>query len=211
MVGAMRLTSPNFSDGERIPRANAFAVPDPNEHISYSDNRNPALEWEDVPEGTRSFALLCVDRDVPTVPDDVNQEGRTVPADLPRTEFFHWVVVDIPADTRSIAGGAYSDGGVVPHGKPGLADGPKEGVNDFTSWFEGDPDMEGTYKGYDGPCPPWNDSLIHHYEFTLYALDIGSLPVSGDFTADDVKAAMDGHVLAQASLMGTYSLNPDVG
>jgi Raf kinase inhibitor-like YbhB/YbcL family protein len=203
----MRLTSPNFDDGKPIPAPNAFAVPDPSEHISYSDNRNPALEWDDVPDGTRSFALLCIDRDVPSVGDDVNQEGRTVPADLPRTDFVHWVLVDIPADTRSIAEGSYSDGGVVPGGKLGLSNGPREGINDYTSWFQGDPDMEGVYKGYDGPCPPWNDSILHHYEFTLYALDQDSMPVSGDFTADDVKAAIDGHVLAEASLTGTYSLN----
>jgi len=70
--------------------------------------------------------------------------------------------------------------------------------------------MEGTYRGYDGPCPPWNDSIVHHYTFTLYALDVESLPVTGNFTAADVRKAMEGHVLAEASLTGTYSLNPDV-
>lgn len=206
----MRLTSPNFADGDPIPAEHAFAVPDPDEHISFSDNRNPALEWDDVPEGTRSFALLSIDSDVPSVGDDVNQEGKTVPADLPRTDFVHWVLVDIPPDTRSIAEGAYSNGGVVARGKPGLTGGPREGMNSYTGWFQGDPDMEGVYKGYDGPCPPWNDSIVHRYVFTLYALDVPSLEVTGDFTADDVKAAVEGHVLAEASLMGTYSLNPDL-
>jgi len=206
----MRLHSPNFADGERIPAECAFAVPDPDEHIAFSDNRNPGLEWDDVPEGTRSFALLCVDRDVPSVPDDVNKEGRVVPADLPRVEFVHWVLVDIPADVRRIEEGAFSRGGPVPRGKEGRHDGPREGVNDYTGWFAGDPDMEGTYRGYDGPCPPWNDSIVHHYTFTLYALDVESLPVTGNFTAADVRKAMEGHVLAEASLTGTYSLNPDV-
>ncbi len=206
----MRLHSPNFADGERIPAECAFAVPDPDEHIAFSDNRNPGLEWVDVPERTRSFALLCVDRDVPSVPDDVNKEGRVVPADLPRVEFVHWVLVDIPADVRRIEEGAFSRGGPVPRGKEGRHDGPREGVNDYTGWFAGDPDMEGTYRGYDGPCPPWNDSIVHHYTFTLYALDVESLPVTGNFTAADVRKAMEGHVLAEASLTGTYSLNPDV-
>lgn len=205
----MRLTSPNFSDGDPIPGANAFAVPDPDEHIVFAANRNPALEWEDVPEGTRSFALLCIDGDVPSVGDDVNQEGREVPADLPRVDFVHWVLVDIPADVRSLEEGAFSEG-VTARGKPGLSEGMREGVNDYTGWFAGDPDMAGTYKGYDGPCPPWNDSIVHHYVFTLYALDVDSVPVEGEFTAEDVKAAIAPHVLAEATLTGTYALNPAV-
>jgi Raf kinase inhibitor-like YbhB/YbcL family protein len=206
----MRLTSPNFDHGEPIPATNAFAVPDPEEHIRFAANRNPALEWEDVPDGTRSFALLLVDGDVPSVGDDVNQEGKTVPADLPRVDFVHWALVDIPADLRALEEGAYSDG-VTEGGKPGLDATMREGVNDYTGWFAGDPEMGGTYKGYDGPCPPWNDSIIHHYVFTLYALDLERTPVEGDFTADDVREAIDGHVLAEASLMGTYTLKPEVG
>lgn len=203
----MRLTSPNFESGGPIPGANAFAVPDPDEHIRFAANRNPALAWEDVPEGTRSFALLVVDGDVPSVGDDVNREGRTVPPDLPRVDFTHWVLVDIPATVRSLEEGAYSEG-VTARGKPGLDAGMREGVNDYTGWFAGDPEMGGTYKGYDGPCPPWNDTVVHHYRFTLFALDVERLPVEGDFTVDEVRAAMSGHILAEASLVGTYSLNP---
>ncbi|MFP3913326.1 MAG: YbhB/YbcL family Raf kinase inhibitor-like protein [Actinomycetota bacterium] len=206
----MRLTSPSFRDGDTIPASNAFAVPDADQHIRFSENRNPALSWEDVPDGTRSFALLCIDRDAPSAPDDVNQEGRTVPSDLPRVDFSHWVLVDIPPETRSIEEGSYADAGVVPHGKQGRATGPREGINDYTSWFAGDPDMEGVYKGYDGPCPPWNDSIPHRYEFTIYALDLDRVPVEGDFSAADVLAAIDGHVLAEASVAGIYSLNPGV-
>lgn len=209
MVEHMELTSPNFKDGERIPGVYCFGVPDPDEHIALAANRNPALEWSGVPEGTRSFALLCIDPDVPSVGDDVNQEGREVPADLPRVDFSHWVMVDIPGDARAIDEAEYCDG-VTAGGKPGLSHGPREGVNDYTGWFSGDPDMGGVYKGYDGPCPPWNDSIVHHYVFTLHALDVDSLPVTGDFTAQDVKEAMEGHVLAEASLTGTYSLNPAV-
>ena len=68
--------------------------------------------------------------------------------------------------------------------------------------------MEGTYHGYDGPCPPWNDSLIHHYVFTVYATDLERCPVDGGFGGPDVLAAIEGHVLAKASLTGTYTLNP---
>lgn len=206
----MRLTSPTLQDGEPIPTDHVFAVPHPEDHVALADNRNPALEWEDVPEGTRSFVLLCIDTDAPTVADDANQEGREIPAGLARTDFTHWALVDIPADTRSIAEAAYCQG-VTPRGKPGRQDGPREGVNDYTSWFEGDADMEGVYKGYDGPCPPWNDARVHRYVFTLYALDVDTLPVSGDFTAADVQEAMSGHILAEDSITVTYTLNPALG
>ena len=68
--------------------------------------------------------------------------------------------------------------------------------------------MSGDYYGYDGPCPPWNDALRHRYVFTIYALDVEQLPVTGRFSGADLRQAMEGHILAQAQLTGTYSLNP---
>jgi Raf kinase inhibitor-like YbhB/YbcL family protein len=203
----MWLRSDDFADGDPIPGDNAFNVIDPDDHARFGGNQNPHLEWGDVPEGARSFALLMIDGDVPTSPEDVNQEGREVPADLPRADFTHWVLVDVEASTRSLKRGAYSDG-VTPRGKTGLTNRPREGVNDYTGWFSGDPEMGGTYKGYDGPCPPWNDSIIHHYVFTLYALDVDSLGLSGGFSAADVLSAMEGHIIDSARLTGTYTLNP---
>jgi Raf kinase inhibitor-like YbhB/YbcL family protein len=70
--------------------------------------------------------------------------------------------------------------------------------------------MGGTYLGYDGPCPPWNDSLVHHYHFRVYALDTQSLSLQPGFTLAELRAAIAGHVLAEAVLTGTYSLNPSV-
>jgi Raf kinase inhibitor-like YbhB/YbcL family protein len=70
--------------------------------------------------------------------------------------------------------------------------------------------MAGDYHGYDGPCPPWNDEIVHHYVFTLYALDVERLPADGRLTLDVVKQAMQGHVLGQASITGLYALNPSV-
>lgn len=205
----MELMSNSFGNGEPIPGEFAFGLPDPDSHVTLGPNRNPHLAWTDPPEGTRSFALICHDPDVPTKPDDVNQEGREVPSDLPRTDFFHWVVVDLPGDLREIDAGAFAEG-VVAHGRQ-AADGPlgsRQGVNDYTGWFSGDPDMEGNYFGYDGPCPPWNDSLVHHYVFTLFALSDPSCAVSGLFTGSAVREAIAGRVLAEAAITGTYSLNP---
>ena len=140
----------------------------------------------------------------------MNVEGRTVPADLARVPFYHWTLVDIPADTTEIAEGAVCNG-VTPRGKTtGQTEHGVAGMNDYTGWFAGDADMGGTYGGYDGPCPPWNDSIMHHYHFEVFALDIPQIGLDGDFGGADVRAAIDGHVLATASHMGTYSLNPDV-
>lgn len=203
----MWLRSDDFADGEQIPGKTALNVIDPVERVRFGGNQNPHLEWGDVPDEVRSFALLMIDVDVPTSPEDVNQEGREVPADLPRADFTHWALVDVEPATRSLDGGDFSDG-VTPKGKPGRSGRPREGVNDYTGWFSGDPEMGGTYKGYDGPCPPWNDSIVHHYVFTLYALDVESLGLDADFTAADVESAMEGHTLDTARLTGTYTLNP---
>ncbi|WP_019447053.1 YbhB/YbcL family Raf kinase inhibitor-like protein [Cupriavidus sp. BIS7] len=211
----MKLWSKAFADNAPIPGEFAFCVPDAASHVTLSSNRNPDLHWDDAPAGTRSFVLICHDGDVPSKGDDVNQEGREIPASLPRVDFFHWVLVDIPPGLNSVPAGSHSDG-VIARGKPGpealagtaTAGGLRHGLNDYTGWFAGDADMKGDYFGYDGPCPPWNDSIIHHYVFTVYALDIDRVPVEGKFTGADVRRAIQGHVLAEARLTGTYTLNP---
>lgn len=204
----MKLTSTSFQPDQAIAEKFAFAAPDPILHVRLTDNHNPHLKWSDAPAAARSFALICVDPDAPTKPDDVNQEGRTVPANLPRADFYHWVMVDIPAQTAEIKAGECSSG-IVAGGKRELGGPPgsRQGVNDYTGWFASDPDMKGTYRGYDGPCPPWNDERVHHYNFTVYALSCARAPVDGDFTATQVLQAIRPHILAQATLTGTYTLN----
>jgi hypothetical protein len=49
---------------------------------------------------------------------------------------------------------------------------------------------------------------VHHYIFTVYALDAAVLVVKGDGMPENLEAALKGHVLAEAKLTGTYSLNP---
>jgi Raf kinase inhibitor-like YbhB/YbcL family protein len=207
----MQLTSKSFSDGAAIPGEFAFAVIDPVNHIALSTDRNPQLAWNNVPEGTKSFALICHDPDVPNRVDDVNKEDREIAESFPRDQFFHWVLLDIPATIREIPAGSHSDR-ITAKGKPGPAapGGTRHGLNDYTKWFAGDKNMGGEYYGYDGPCPPWNDLRLHHYVFTLYALDVPQVEVHGDFTGANARLAIAGHVLAQASLTGTYTLNPRV-
>lgn len=203
----MKLDSQSFQNGQPIPAE--FAAGDAN---GFAGNRNPQLAWREVPEGTRSFVLLCVDPDVPTVPELVGREDVSIPLDQVRGEFVHWVMVDIPAELREIAAGSCSDG-FTAHGKaqPAGPAGARQGLNDYTGWFAGDAQMGGTYRGYDGPYPPFNDERLHRYFFRLFALDIPRLPVEGDFSAADALRAMQGHVLAEAALHGTYTLNPALG
>ena len=207
----MHFTSPVLRDQQPIPVEYAFGIADPAQHVALGPNRNPSFEWGTLPPDTRSLVLICQDPDVPSRADDVNQEGRQVPADLPRVDFYHWVLVDLAPQPSHIRAGEFSDG-ITPGGKSGPAGprGTRQGINNYREWFAGDPTMAGNYFGYDGPCPPWNDSLVHHYVFTLYALDTERCPIKGEFTGPEVLAAITGHILDQASLTVTYSLNPAV-
>ena len=207
----MKLTTTAFSDMGVIPAPFAFCRVDPANHVALSQNRNPDLAWSDAPAGTQSFAVICHDPDVPSRGDDVNKEGRSVPASLPRVDFFHWVLVDLPRTMQSIASGAHSNT-VTPRGKAGPAapGGGRHGINDYTGWFASDKEMAGDYYGYDGPCPPWNDEIAHRYVFTVYALDVAALELPARFDGQAAQKAMRGHVLAQAAVTGRYSLNPKV-
>jgi len=202
----MELTTTSFEPGGPIPARYAFAEHDPESRVRLAGNVNPHLEWTGAPEGAKSFVLICHDPDVPSIGDDVNQPDREVPADLPRVDFFHWVLVDLPVDKSSIAEGEFAEG-VVARGQSPEVHVGRHGINDYTGWFAGDAQMAGQYFGYDGPFPPFNDSLVHHYVFTLYAVSGDRLPVEGAFTGAQVREALAGKVLAEATLSGTYTLN----
>ena len=207
----MKITSKSFNHHTPLSAEFAFCKMDSATHATLSSNRNPHLAWREAPAEAKSFVVICHDPDVPSKGDDVNKEGRVVPESLPRVDFFHWVLVDIPASITEIGAGEYSSS-VTSKGKPGpvAANGTRQGINDYTGWFAGDGDMGGDYYGYDGPCPPWNDEIPHRYTFTVFALDVARLDVEGRFSGADVRSAMTGHVLAEAALTGFYTLNPDV-
>jgi Raf kinase inhibitor-like YbhB/YbcL family protein len=199
-----------IEDGQPIPEDFAFGVYSEQDHMSFGPNKNPEVTWDKVPEGTKSFVIIMFDPDVPSIADDANQEGKVVSKDIPRVDFFHWLLVDVPAGSSRIPEGVDSDG-VIPKGKdPGPGPVGIRGVNNFTQFLAGNPDMAGTYGGYDGPCPPWNDEIMHHYHYEVYALDVESLGLSGEFDGAAVREAMEGHVLASARVTGTYTLNPDL-
>ena len=206
----MRLTSDSFQHRQRLPGEFAAGVRT-QDGAGFGPNRNPHLRWDDVPAGTKSFALLVIDPDVPTVPEMVGKPGVEIPVDQPRCEFTHWAMADIPADVREIAAGSCSDG-IVAHGRqqPAGPAGSRQGLNDYTGWFAADDAMKGDWHGYDGPFPPPNDLRLHRYFFRLFALDVERLELPARFTSADVLRAMHGHVLGEATVYATYSLNPAV-
>jgi Raf kinase inhibitor-like YbhB/YbcL family protein len=123
---------------------------------------SPPLSWSSVPNGTRSLALIVDD------------------PDAPRGAFVHWVIYNLPPDTRRLP----ED---VPNQRT-LPSGALQGMNGAGSI------------GYTGPCPP---NGTHRYFFKVYALDT-DLDLGGGATKEDVVRAMEGHVLAEGRLLGTY-------
>jgi Raf kinase inhibitor-like YbhB/YbcL family protein len=146
-MSGLELTSPAFDDGVNIPR----------KYTCDGEDVNPPLRIEGVPAGTKSIVLIVDDPDAPL--------GMWV----------HWVVWNIPPETKELPENTVPAGAV-------------EGLNDFQK------------HSYGGPCPL---SGKHKYYFKLYALDI-KLNLDPNSLKKDVRNAMEGHVLAQAKLMGTY-------
>lgn len=103
--------------------------------------------------------------------------------DAPVGTWVHWVMWNIPAEARALEEN-------VPK-KDTLPNGARQGTTDFKRI------------GYGGPCPP---SGIHRYYFKLYALD-AALDLQASTTRKVLEKTMQGHILAQAELMGTYSRN----
>ena len=157
------LTSESFADGDYL--ANEHVLSEAYGFGCAGGNLSPQLSWSGAPEGTKSFALTCFDPDAPT-----------------GSGFWHWVVVNVPADVASLALGAGSAGGAMPVGA-------LQTRTDFGA------------PGYGGPCPPEGDHP-HRYLFTLHAVGLETLPVEADTSAAVVGFMLNFNTLAKASLMG---------
>ncbi len=147
-----KIFSSAFKEGELIP-------------IKYTCdglNISPPLNWTEPPKGTKSFALINDDPDAPI------------------GEWVHWILFNIPADTRELKDDSSS--------KHNLPKGTIEGMNDFRK------------NNYGGPCPP---SGTHRYFFKLYALDL-FFPFKEGASKKQLLEAMKGHILAEATLIGKY-------
>jgi len=150
---SFQISSTAFSNGETIPKKFTCDGPDV----------SPQLRWKEAPAATRSFALIMDDPDAPT--------GIWV----------HWVLYNLPANTREMPEGMEK--------QEQLATGALQGRNDFRKI------------GYGGPCPP--PGTPHRYYFKLYALDT-KLNLKAGATKPDLERAMKGHILSKTELMGRY-------
>lgn len=209
---ALLVESMSVADGEPIPETFAVAAPTPDGRSELAGrDLSPHLRWSGEPDSTRSFAISVVDPDVPADRNRMGVEGLSLGDDEPRVEFAHWLVVDIPTDVHELPEGAGGDG-FVAHGKPmePPARGAVTGQNGYRGLFEGNADLEGTYGGWDGPYPPWNDEQVHRYLTTVYALDVASLGLEPGFTLEELRTALDGHVLDQGQIVPIYTLNPSL-
>ena len=189
----LTVESTSMADGQAIPEMYAVATPTPDGKAEMAGrDLSPHLRWSGEPEGTRSFAISVVDPDVPADRNRMGVEGLPLGDDEPRVEFAHWLVVDIPPRVHELPEGAGGDG-FVAHGKPPEppAPGGVTGQNGYRGLFEGNPDLEGTYGGWDGPFPPWNDEHVHRYVTTVYALDVETRSACGPgFTLEEFRAAI---------------------
>ena len=196
---ALTINVSGFSRNTTIPSAYAYCTANGPGKTKPGGNRNPEIRWNDAPAGTKSFALIVVDKDVPASFDDANRDNRTIPVDAPRRDFYHWVLINIPARINFIAEGADSQM-ATNTGKPALETTyGRNGQNDFATI------MNGPFGGYDGPCPPWNDLRVHNYHFQLYALDVANLNLGNGFNGKQAMEAITPHIIAQNEWIGTFS------
>ncbi len=204
----LSVTSDGINTAGFIGSEYAFCAAANPGHVKEGEDKSIGLSWSAGPAGTKSYAIIAVDTDVPTVFDDAGKEGKTVSASLHRRDFYHWVLLDIPASKHMIP--AYTDSQmVVKNGKSVLST-PYgfRGTNDYAGYFASNPERKGIYAGYDGPCPPWNDELVHHYHFKVFALDVETLGITTAVTGAQAMDALKKHILAQGEVIGKYTLNP---
>lgn len=194
----LNVTVSGIENGNPINPKFAYCMPDGSGRTKSGGNINPAISWSGAPIGTKSYAIIVVDPDVPANFEPANKEGRDIHIDYPRRDFFHWVLVDIPQTVKSIAEGKDSKG---TENKP---------VGQLAYGFTGHNDYGNDQGGYNGPCPPWNDMRLHHYHFKVFALDVAKLNLPVGFGGKEAEAAMKGHILAEGEVVGTYTTNPAV-
>jgi len=150
---ALSVSSPVFQEGGRIPA----------KYTCEGQDTSPQLSWSEPPAGTQSFALITDDPDAP---------GGV---------FTHWVLFNIPSDSRGLPEAVTT--------QAGLPTGALQGKNDFGR------------AGYGGPCPP--PGRPHRYQFTIYAVN-QSLELKAGVSKKQLINAIQGHILAQSQLTGIY-------
>ena len=147
------LTSSVFHAGAEIPR----------KYTCDGEDVSPPLRWQDAPVGTKAFSIIADDPDAP---------GGT---------WVHWVIYDLPAETKELREGVAKT--------EKITGGGNQGINDFRK------------VGYGGPCPP--PGSAHRYFFKLYALDAAT-NLNTRSTKQQLLDVLKPHLLGEADLVGRY-------
>ena len=153
--GGLQVFSNDFQYGGPIPQVHALMGCD-------GQNISPHLRWTNIPNGTKSFVVIIVNRDA--------------------YDFVHWILYDIPASITELQRGFNPSGNI------------KQGMNDYG------------FPEYGGPCPPPGET--HRYFFRVYAINQPTLGLNNLANKEQVRQAMQGKILGQGELMGTFSWSP---
>ncbi len=186
----------------RLPVSAAFCAPPSVPPEAY--DVSPAVSWSRGPRGTRSYALIMTDLDVPKDLGAIGRPGTMIAADVPRVPFIHWVLIDIPPSITHLNKGEES-AGFAPGPRPlGLTDHGRRGANVYSGYYPKGSPLAGPRGGYDGPCPPGNDLKTHRYVTQVYALNVRTLGLDGVFFGETAIQRMNGHVLASGAVTALY-------
>ncbi|HLG72993.1 MAG TPA: YbhB/YbcL family Raf kinase inhibitor-like protein [Chloroflexota bacterium] len=162
---ALTVSSDSFKEGEHL--STDYVLSAEYGFGCSGGNKSPHLRWSGAPEGTKSFAVTCHDPDAPT-----------------GSGFWHWLVVNIPANVTELPLGAGNPGGPLPAGAL------------QTRTDVGQP-------GYAGPCPPEGHG-DHHYNFTVFAVGAEKLDVTADTMPALIGFNLHFATLEKATITGLY-------
>lgn len=163
-AASFEVSSPDVPTGGKIAQPFAY-----NGFGCTGNNVSPTISWKNAPAGTKSFAVTVHD------PDAVTGGAG----------FWHWMVINIPATTSTLPGGAgNADGKALPVGAAHIP-------SDFGA------------PGWGGPCPPSGDKA-HHYNFTVYALKVEKLELPPTATASLAGFMINANALGKTSFVSTY-------
>ncbi|RNL79386.1 YbhB/YbcL family Raf kinase inhibitor-like protein [Nocardioides marmorisolisilvae] len=158
-VPSFTVTSADVTDGQPLK----------DDQVADGGNTSPQLSWSGAPEGTQSYTITCFDPDAPTP-----------------SGFWHWVLVDVPADVTSLEAGAGAEGGAS------LPAGAFMCRNDANQ------------KAFMGAAPPQGDQ-VHRYYFVVHAVNHPTLGVDSDATPAVVSFNLAFKTAGRAIVHGTYA------
>ena len=186
----------NASQGH-FPADSVACTADPTGGVSRNGKDvSPGVSWSAGPPGTKSYALIMTDPDVPASGGDPSQPSAPIPADVPRRVLYHWILLQIPATMTGLppgTGNKYAE----------LFGGPKTPMSPGAG-------QEFSEYGYGGPCPPVQDLKPHHYHIRVFALDLATFPNATPIDGASLEEMLASHILAEGEATAAYATNPSL-